>query len=203
MKTLVRIAVVVLAGALLAGNAFAGTVSAKEAEDRVRSTVDEVKRIVAAEKGKLSPKELDKKIEAILLPDFDFELMSRSCLGASWKKATPEQQTEFVSLFTSLLARSYLEKIRKNIEKATVTILPSQVKEDRVVVRSRVTSDGNDIQVDYRIYQKDGKYLVYDVMVENVGLVSNYRSEFASILDSGDFSSLLVKLRTQTAKALQ
>lgn len=178
-------------------------ISAPEAENIVRSTIDEVKKIVADEKGKISDTELDKKIEKVLLPNFDFEQMSKSCLGASWKKGTPEQQKEFVSLFSTLLAKSYLAKIRKNVEKSEVTILPSVVKEDRLEVRSKIKSDGEEIAVNYRIYQKDGKYLVYDVIVENVGLVSNYRSEFASILDGTNFEGLLKRLREQTAKAVQ
>jgi len=198
--TTLRSLLIVPAIVMISSLAFAEAVSAPIAEKTVKDTVDQVKAIVAKDKSSLSEIELDKKIEKILLPKFDFEMMARSCLGANWKKATPAEQEEFVRLFTTLLSKSYLAKIRKNIETATVTLLPSAIKEDRVVVRSRVKSDDQEIGVDYRIYTKAGEYLVYDVLVENVGLVSNYRSEFSSILDSGNFEKLLAKLRTQTAK---
>ena len=185
---------------LFIGSVQAQTISGPAAEKEVSDTINEVKTIVASNQGKLSEKELDKKIEAVLLPKFDFEQMSKSSLGAGWKKATPEQQSEFIKLFTSLLSHSYLEKIRKNIETSEVKFHPSTVKEDRVVVHCNVVADGQSLSIDYRIYLKDGAYKVYDVMVENIGLVSNYRSEFSGLLDKGDFESVLKKLREQVAK---
>jgi phospholipid transport system substrate-binding protein len=182
------------------GTAQAQTLSGADAEKEVSDTIKSVKTIVSENNGKLSGPELDKKIENVLLPKFDFEQMSKSSLGAGWKKATPEQQQEFIKLFTSLLSHSYLEKIRKNIEKSEVTFFPTTVKDDRIIVHCRVVADGQSISIDYRIYLKEGKYKVYDVMVENIGLVSNYRSEFAGLLDKGDFESVLVKLREQVAK---
>jgi len=185
---------------LIAGTTLAQTISGAEAEKEVADTIKEVKTIVLNNNGKLSEVELDKKIEAVLLPKFDFEQMSKSSLGAGWKKATPAQQSEFIKLFTSLLSHSYLEKIRKNIEKSEVKFHPTTVKEDRVIVHCNVVSDGQNLSIDYRIYFKENAYKVYDVMVENIGLVSNYRSEFAGLLDKGDFEALLNKLRAQVAK---
>jgi phospholipid transport system substrate-binding protein len=184
----------------LASTALAQAVSGADAQKEVKATIDEVKSIVSENNGKLSEAALDEKIESVLLPKFDFDQMSKSSLGSGWKKASPEQQVEFVKLFTTLLAHSYLEKIRKNIEKSEVTFSPTTVKEDRVIVHCRVLADGQSIAIDYRIYLKDGKYKVYDVLVENIGLVSNYRSEFSGLLDSGDFESLLKKLREQVSK---
>lgn len=195
-----RIVQLILLSLLLIGSAQAQLISGKAAEKEVSDTINKVKSIVTSNQGKLSEKELDQKIEAILLPKFDFEQMSKSSLGASWKKATPEQQLEFVRLFTSLLSHSYLEKIRKNIESSEVKFLPTTVKEDRVIVHCNVVADGQSLAIDYRIYLKDDAYKVYDVMVENIGLVSNYRSEFSGLLDKGDFESVLKKLREQVAK---
>jgi len=184
----------------LIGTSQAQAISGVDAQKEVSDTVKAVKEIVSNNNGQLNEKELDKKIETVLLPKFDFEQMSKSSLGAGWKKANPEQQAEFIKLFTSLLSHSYLEKIRKNIEKSEVSFHPTTVKDDRVIVHSNVVADGQSVSIDYRIYQKDGAYKVYDVMVENIGLVSNYRSEFAGILDSGNFEALLKKLREQVAK---
>jgi len=174
---------------------------AADAQKEVSDTINQVKTIVSTNAGKLNPAELDKKIEDVLLPKFDFEQMSKSSLGAGWKKATPEQQQEFIKLFTSLLSHSYLEKIRKNIEKSEVTFHPTTINDEgRIIVHCNVVADGQSVSIDYRIYKKDTGYKVYDVMVENIGLVSNYRSEFSGLLDQGNFEALLKKLREQVAK---
>ncbi len=199
MRTKLSLSFLALAfTSLLSSPVFA--LSGKDAEDAVSNTIKEVKSIVAQNKGKLPEAEIDKKIETVLLPNFDFEQMSKSSLGSGWKKATPAEQQEFVKLFTTLLSRSYLAKIRKNVETSDVSFQPTTVKEDRVIVHSRVNSDGQDISIDYRMYEKESRFRVYDVIVENVGLVSNYRSEFAGMLDSGDFPALLNKLREQVEK---
>lgn len=170
------------------------------AEKAVSDTISAVKLLVKDKKGVLSESALDKEIEKVLLPRFDFELMARSSLGAGWRKANEAEQQEFVEVFTSLLSKSYLAKIRKNVENATVTLLPSTIKDDRIVVRSKVKSEDQEVAIDYRIYLKDGQYRVYDVLVENVGLVSNYRSEFASILDNSTFQELIARLKEKNAK---
>lgn len=188
---------VICAFFLLAAPSFAAP---RPAEEEVRVTIEQVRGVVKAQKASLTEEQLDKKLEEILLPIFDFTEMSRSSLGANWKKATADQQSEFVKLFSSLLSHSYLAKIRKNIENSEVTFLPSIPKEDRIVVRTKIATDDQEIAADYRMYQKDGKWQIYDVLVENVGLVSNYRNEFSSILARQDFPALLDRLRSQIAK---
>ena len=135
------------------------------------------------------------------MPIFDFDQMSRSCLGANWKKATPEQQKEFVATFGQLLASTYLAKIRKNIENSTITYLPTTVKDDRVIVRTIIHNEGTDIAADYRMYQSAGVWKVYDVIIENVGLVTNYRNEFSAELEKGDFGALLGRLKDKSSRA--
>jgi phospholipid transport system substrate-binding protein len=179
---------------------LAQSIDTRAAENAVRDTIAQVKEIVKDKKGVLSESALDKEIEKVLLPRFDFELMARSSLGSGWRKANESEQREFVEVFTSLLSKSYLAKIRKNVENATVTLLPSTVKDDRVVVRSKVKTADQEVAIDYRIYLKDGQYRVYDVLVENVGLVSNYRSEFSSILDKSTFQELIARLKEKNEK---
>lgn len=179
---------------------LAQSIDTRAAENAVRDTIAQVKEIVKNKKGVLSESALDKEIEKVLLPRFDFELMARSSLGSGWRKANESEQREFVEVFTSLLSKSYLAKIRKNVENATVTLLPSTVKDDRVVVRSKVKTADQEVAIDYRIYLKDGQYRVYDVLVENVGLVSNYRSEFSSILDKSTFQELIARLKEKNEK---
>ena len=175
-----------------------GTPSTDEARTQIDTAFNQVKEVVAKEKETLSPQDLNTKLRSILAPKFDFDDMARSSLGANWNKGTPEEQTEFVTLFSELLGRTYLAKIRKNVETSEITYLPPMTKGDRVVIRSVIKTDGGDVAADYRMFAKDGQWRIYDVIVENVGLVANYRNEFASILRKENFSGLLVRLREQT-----
>ena len=186
---------VFLALLFLAPGAAAETLDAASAQRQVRETIDKLKDIVSTNKDRLSPQEIDDQIRDILLPVFDFEAMSKSSLGTNWKKASAAQQQDFVSVFSQLLCSSYLSKIRKSLESSVVSYLPAQVNDDRVVVRTKVKAEGETISIDYRAYQKDEKWRVYDVVIENVGLVSNYRSEFNSMLEKESFDSVLAKLR--------
>jgi phospholipid transport system substrate-binding protein len=165
-----------------------------DAVGAVRVVMDQVKTVV--QQNKANPSAADNKIKEILVPVFDFDELSRSCLGANWNKGTPAQQQEFIKLFSELLSRTYLQKIRKNIETSEVTYLDPTLKEDRVTVKTVIDNGGEIFHIDYRLLKTE-KWKVYDIMVENVGLVTNYRSEFSSVVRKDGFDGLLNQLRTK------
>jgi phospholipid transport system substrate-binding protein len=121
--------------------------------------------------------------------------MSRRSLGPNWKKGTPEQRKEFVSVFSELLAKTYLKRIRNNALTSEVKILSSDVDENKALVRTVAISDGDDITVDYRMRMRNNKWTIYDIIIANVGLVSNYRSEFSGIVSNEGFAGLISRLR--------
>ena len=122
--------------------------------------------------------------------------MSKLCLGQNWKAGTPEQQKEFVDLFSDLLARTYLRRIRENAGASKLTLLgESKPGEGRSLVKTKVEYNGDIVAIDYRLQFVEGKWRIYDVVIENIGLVSNYRSEFAGIIHNEKFDGLLVRLR--------
>jgi phospholipid transport system substrate-binding protein len=129
--------------------------------------------------------------------------MAKSSLGANWSKATPQEQSEFVELFTELLAQSYLKKIRENIEVSEITFQEPVARDATVVVKSTVSSKGDEFPIDYRMRLTEGRWRVYDVVVENVGLISNYRNEFTTIVRKEQMSGLLLRLREKLAKTKQ
>lgn len=166
-------------------------------------TIDQLKNTVIKEKNTLSAEQLEQKLADQILPRFDFQEMSQRSLGPSWRIATAEEKKEFVDLFSDLLVRTYITKIRKNLETSTVKLAEEKVEGEKAVIRTKVDDGKDTVQIDYRLLLRNGEWQVYDVIVENVGLVSNYRSEFAAIVQKDKMQGLLVKLRDKKAKRVE
>lgn len=169
----------------------------KSASDTVAQTVEKVKVVVERESEGLSSEQVETELRDLLRPVFDFREMARRSLGANWKKGTPEQQAEFVDLFSDLLAKNYLKKIRENIRKGTFAVAGESEKGKKSLVKTTFTIDGEVFKIDYRLRQKKNRWMAYDVIIENIGLVTNYRNEFAGIIRKEKFDGLLVKLRAK------
>ncbi len=172
-----------------------GVFAESAAVDTVQGVVKEVKTSLS-ENENMSPAELDKKLLGIIKPAFDFNEMSRRCLGANWRKASTEEQKEFTELFSELLAKNYLKQIRDNAKDSEFTVTSSSEEGIRSLVQTQVKTPKENIKIDYRLYQKkDAGWKVYDVVIENIGLVSNYRSEFAGIVNREGMSGLITQLK--------
>lgn len=179
--------------ATYAGLAIAGPTGAAEI---VKTTVDNVKQTVDNEKSKISEAALDAKLHEIIAPVFDFKEMARRSLAAHWSQASPTEQTEFVELFSKLLADNYIKKIRENVGQSNFTVAKQEsTGPESVLVKTSVLFEGKTASIDYRLRMKDSTWKVYDVVIENIGLVSNYRSEFGAIIDKDRISGLLKQLR--------
>jgi phospholipid transport system substrate-binding protein len=129
---------------------------------------------------------------------FDLEKMSQFSLGRHWRVVTPEQRQTFVSLFSQLLEKSYVGKIESYTDEQ-VLYVKEQVRDDKAQIDTKIITDSIEIPIDYRMYQTEGgKWMVYDIVVEGVSLVANYRSQFTQMLDSGTFESLILELEKKT-----
>ena len=125
---------------------------------------------------------------------FDFHEMGRRALGQHWAGRTPQEQTEFVRLFTDLLERSYLLAVG-NRGAGKVTFQGESVEGSSARVRSRLVSDrGAEIPIEFRLLERGGRWAVYDLVVEGVSLITSYRSQFNSIIRNSSFTRLLEKL---------
>ena len=132
---------------------------------------------------------------------FDFNEMARLTLARHWKDRSVREQEEFVRLFTDLLERSYLTTI-ENYAGERVTFLTESVSGPYAQVRSRITTDRRmEISIDYRLIESGARWAVYDVVLDGVSLVSNYRSQFNSIIRTSSFADLLTKLRSRQIEA--
>ncbi len=167
--------------------------------EEVKSTVDRVVQVTEALPGDEKREERRKQLREIVTERFDFNEMAKRSLGAEWAKITPEQQTDFVKAFSDLLAKTYLNRIEK-ATRDTVKVENENLDFPKSVVKTKVTSDGSVFPIDYRLQNVNGDWKVYDVIIENIGLVANYRNEFAGIIRSSGFDSLLESLRKKVAK---
>jgi phospholipid transport system substrate-binding protein len=141
-------------------------------------------------------KEIKKeKLRVIYKDMFDEMEFSKRTLTRNWKKFTPKQQEEFVNLFEQVLEKSYIDKILDYSNEKIVFYKETMIPEDKAEVQSKIVTSSKEIPIDYRMILKDGKWKVYDVVVENVSLVQNYRTQFNEILSDGTPEQLLQTLR--------
>jgi phospholipid transport system substrate-binding protein len=167
----------------------------------VKSSVDRVLVVVQSSPTAVSEGRRRSEIRQLADGLFDFKEMGRLTLAGHWKDRTPGEQQEFVRLFTALLERSYLSSI-ENYAGEKVTFLNESVSGPYAQVRSRITTDRRvEISIDYRLLDNGTRWVVYDVVLDGVSLVSNYRSQFNSIIRMSSFSELLAKLRNKEIEA--
>ena len=142
------------------------------------------------------------QIRAIAEELFDFEEVSRRALSVHWAARTPAERAEFVALFTDLLERAYVGKIEAYAGEKIV--YPAEkVDGDFAIVRSRIvpkkrTADSGvrgETGLEYRLLRKDGRWKVYDVLIDGVSFVSTYRSQFDRIIKASSYSTLVDRLR--------
>lgn len=167
--------------------------------EEVRKTVDEVVRIVADKELKKQQNEQKRRkaLKSAIGQIFDHAEMAKRSMGQNWKELTPVQQKEFTELFASLLENSYVGKIESyNNEK--IVYLKDILDGDYAEVKSRViTAKRDEFSLDYRLMREGEHWKVYDVVIEGVSLVSNYRSQFNKIIKAQGYPELVKKLKVK------
>jgi phospholipid transport system substrate-binding protein len=170
------------------------------ATDQVKQVVDEVVRIVGDPELKKPQKEPQRRqaLKSAIGSIFDYAEMAQRSLATHWKERTPAEKKEFVSLFETLLENSYAGKI-ESYHNEKITYLKESVSGEYAEVKSKVSAPkGDEYALDYRLLQKGGKWMVYDVVIEGVSLVSNYRGQFNRIINNQGYPELLKKLRNKS-----
>lgn len=141
-------------------------------------------------------------VEDIVLPHFDFERITQSAVGRHWREATPAQREALVNGFRQVLVRTYAQALLgySGEEIRYLPVKPGR-QSDSVTVSTEVRGRGAPpIPIDYRLYLKGGAWKVYDVVVDNVSLVSNYRSSFATQVRQGGIDGLIARLQEMNAR---
>jgi phospholipid transport system substrate-binding protein len=183
--------------------AFPLTAFAGAPLDTVKGNVDRVLDVLRdpSLKSESSKKVKKNNIRAIADQMFDFTELSKRTLALNWGKFTPEQQGEFVSLYKDLLADAYADKIVAYTDEKIVFTKEVPLTGNTVEVQSTVTRKTQEIPIYYRVIHENSTWLVYDVVIEGVSLVNNYRTQFREILSNKPPSSLLETLRKKAGKA--
>jgi len=135
---------------------------------------------------------------------FDFEEMARRALGRSWRDLAPAKQSEFVKLFKDLLFTTYVDKVETyTCSNESVVFQGQQVEGDYALVKTQVIAASRNVraQVDYRLRVIDGEWKVYDVVVEGISMINNYRQQFDSILANRSVDDLIKLMREKTSRS--
>ncbi|MEN2985826.1 MAG: ABC transporter substrate-binding protein [Thermodesulfovibrionaceae bacterium] len=129
---------------------------------------------------------------------FDFDEMSKRALGIYWKERTPQEKKEFVELFKDLLERSYAEKIESYTDEEILYTDEFIENSKYATVKTKIiTKERKDIPIDYRLYFNGKEWKVYDVLIEGVSLVSNYRSQFNKIIRVHSYQELIKRMKAK------
>jgi phospholipid transport system substrate-binding protein len=177
---------------VLAAPALAGAPT-----DQLKQQVDEVIRVLSDPSLKDKTDERRAAVRKISEKVFDYEDTARRSLGQHWNERTPEERRQFVQLFGDLIERTYFSKIDR-YEGEKVRYVAEKIDGEEAVVKTTIVpSSGTEVPVDYRMHRKDGRWLAYDVVIEGVSLVANYRSQFNKIVRSESYQALVQRLQAK------
>jgi phospholipid transport system substrate-binding protein len=171
--------------------------AAGQASDQMRSRIDRVVTILEDPILKVRPDERRVALRGAATDIFDFTEITRRSLGRHWQAATPAEREELVLLFTALLERSYLGRIEQYTGER-IAVVGEVLDGELATVRTRLVSKGGtETAVDYRLYRAGDRWMAYDVSVEGVSLVANYRSQFNKIIQASSAQALVKRLRAK------
>ncbi len=151
-------------------------------------------------KGVDKVQERRQKLWKEISPIFNFEEMSKRALGQHWKSRTPEEKKEFVELFTNIMKDAYIGKTDTYSGEKVVIIGEKQDKNYATVQTKIITNKGTEVSVNYNMHNNPGRWTIYDVVIEGVSLVNNYRSQFNNILIKSSYQELIQKIKTKQSK---
>ena len=176
-----------------ASGAWAGTPT-----EQVRNVIEKALDILQnpAYKGE----ERRQMVKSIVDPYFDYREMAKRSLGPVWGQLNAGQRNEFVRLFAELLEASYSDKIEKYAQNVKIDYTSEILTGDYAEVRTMLTWPNDRIPLNYRLLREDGVWKVYDVVIEGVSLVSNYRSQFRRIIHQSSYAELVRRLQNKVSE---
>ena len=200
MKSLRRHIALVLALAVAGPVVVAAPARAGAPLDQLKLQIDRVLKVLDEPELKKPDKVKDRRLAVRKIANdiFDFNETAKRSLGRHWLARTPAEQTEFVQLFSDLLERSYLSKIELYGGEKIQYVSDTVENGDQAKVLTKImTKQGSEIPIEYRMHKKADRWLVYDVMIEGVSLVSNYRTQFNKIIQTSSYQELVKKMKSK------
>ena len=194
------ILVVFLAGLIFCSGILAATNAGPM--EQLQKSVDELLRIMQSQELQEPDKKTERKqlIDNAVNEIFDFREMAQSSLGQSWDTLTSEEQEQFVGLFTRLIEQRYKGKLDA-YDNQKIIYKKEIIKGKKALIHTAVIDKDLEILIDYRLKENQGKWLVYDLKIENVSLIVNYRRDFDSIIRKEQFAGLVEKISKQLDKS--
>ena len=165
--------------------------------DQIKATVDKALVVLKDPhlKSASKNKERREQLKQILFTRFDFTEMAKRALGANWRRRTPKEQEEFVRLFTELLERAYTDTIESYTDERIVYV-GERLDGSYADVDSKIlTAKGEEFSINYKAHLVGGEWRVYDVIVENISMVNNFRSQFNRVIANSSYEELIRRLR--------
>ncbi len=178
----------VLLGACFGVPAFADDNGPK---GQLKTTIDAILSILT--KQDIDSTTRRETITELITERFDFKKMSQQTLATNWKKTTAEQKGKFVGLFAQLLQESYMGRIEAYTDER-VEFVNERIKKKRAKVNTLIVTSSVEIPINYKLTKNGEKWLVYDVVIEEVSLIRNYRNSYRNIVKKEGIDGLLVKM---------
>ncbi|MCS7164040.1 MAG: ABC transporter substrate-binding protein [Thermodesulfovibrio sp.] len=169
-------------------------------KEQIKKTVDKVISILKDPKykGKEKTQQRRAALRAEIGKVFDFEEMSKRSLGVYWRERTSQEKKEFIELYKDLLERSYIEKIESYTDEEIVYTDERIENNKYAEVKTKIiTKERKEIPIDYRLYFTGSEWKVYDIVIEGVSLVSNYRSQFTKIIRNHSYQELVKRMKNK------
>lgn len=201
IKRVLLVALLLLGVSLVSANSAS---AASQARQELEKTINQV--LAELQKPELKQAATRNavlgRVERIIERLFSFEELSSRTVGPSWRTFSPDQQRRFINAFTTLLRENYLEKL-DGYNGETVSYLKesSSSKGDKVEITTTVNIRGKPVPVAYRMLKKSQQWEVYDVIIEGISMVQNYRTQFQQLLTSGNADKLIEQVRVKAEEA--
>ncbi len=188
-QTLARLALISLL------SLAAPSAAAAEPQQVVKNVIDQVLDIL--NNPAYAEQQRHRLAKQLVDRHFDYREMSKRSLGAAWNNLSNAQRDDFVSLFAELLENSYTSKIERYAKHVRIDYTGQSLDDGFAEVRTVVVQPNDRFPIVYRLTNASGDWMVYDVVIDGVGLVSNYRFQFARVINQSSYNALVERLRTR------
>jgi len=169
--------------------------------EQVRATVDQVLTLVRDpnRKSKAQMDALRSQLVEVIYPRFDFAEMAKRSLGRHWAGRTSEEQREFVKTFAALLGRAYADNIESYTTQNVLYIRESENENNAQVDTKVIGENRSPLSINYKLQRTDGEWKIYDLVIEDISVVNNYRSQFDRIIAHSSFAELVRTMKEKQA----
>lgn len=168
--------------------------------EQVKETIDKVIEIIKSQDLNRDAKR--EKLSATIRSSFDFTSMSQRILAQNWRKTSPQEREQFIRLLAELLERSYIGNI-ENYTDEKVEFVKERIKQKNAAIDTLIITESKEIPVSYRMLQNKEEWKVYDVVIESVSFVNNYRNSYGQVIKKQGMAGLLAKMEEKLTQLRQ